>query len=427
MKKFALRTAALAASLLLSSVAAHAQTADPVVLTFSTVGDSRQDLASPDGTQLPLSGQDAHWLQNSKAWSRIMREVTAKKANLLFFNGDMIMGYGNASVPSSVTDVNSVVNSDLGKFYAQYAFWRGMVAPLIEAGTYVVPVPGNHEVQCKSVAKTSTSATTGITTPVVVCGTLDANGKDTLASVNGGKNAIKVNEDAWRANMGDLILDQTRLNANLPTGVTASNVDTTDHAAADGLSTAQNQLSYSFDVGGSHFAIVNTDAVGFDSHAPVGWLAADLAAAQVRGAQHFFVFGHKPAYTYYYAGYAGAPTATAAATKWSGLDTNPDNQKTFWDLIEQYGATYFSGHEHIFNAQQPRASTGGTAWQVLVGSGGSPFDASNASQTGLLPTDRTYAYANVRVFQSGKVVIDAYGFSDTYGPTQKLTTITLAH
>ncbi len=426
MKKFALRSAVLAA-MLLSGVAAHAQSADPVVLTFATVGDSRQDPASPDVSQLPLSGQDAHWLQNSKAWSRIMREVTAKKANLLFFNGDMIMGYGNASVPSSVTDVNSLVNSDLGKFYTQYAFWRGMVAPLIEAGTYVVPVPGNHEVQCKSVAKASTSATTGLTTPAVVCGTLDANGKDTLASVNGGKNAIKPNEDAWRANMGDLILDQARLNANLPAGITASNIDTADHAAADGLSTAQNQLSYSFDVGSSHFAVVNTDAVGFDSHAPVGWLATDLAAAQARGATHFFVFGHKPAYTYYYAGYAGAPTATNPATKWSGLDTFPDNQKAFWDLIEQYGATYFSGHEHIFNAQQPRAATGGSAWQVLVGSGGSPFDAGNPSQAGLLPTDRMYAYANVRVFQSGKVVIDAYGFSDAYGPTQKVFTVTLPH
>jgi hypothetical protein len=412
MSKFTPRTAALAASFLLTTLApfaAQAQAVDPVVLTFSTVGDSRQDPVAPDATQLPLSGQDAHWLQNSKAWSRIMREVTAKKSNLLFFNGDMIMGYGNASVPT-VTDVNSVVNSDLGKFYTQYAFWRGMVAPLIEAGTYVVPVPGNHEVQCKSTA-------------TVIC--KDANGVD-LASVNGGKNALTVNEAAWRANMGDLILDQTRLNANLPTGVTASNVDVSDHKGADSLSTDQSQLSYSFDVGTSHFVIVNTDPVGNDGHAPTGWMTSDMSAAFARGARHFFVFGHKPAYTYYYAGYSGAPTATKAATKWSGFDAVPANQQAFWDLIEQYHATYFCGHEHIFNVQQPRAATGGSAWQVLVGSGGSPFDASNPAQAGLLPTDRMYAYANVRVFQSGKVVIDAYGFSDAYGPTQKLTTLTLA-
>ena len=73
-----------------------------------------------------------------------------------------------------------------GKFlrsthHKQYAFWRGMVADLMETGTYVVPVPGNHEVQCKRCSKT----------------------------------AQVQNENAWRDNMGDLILDPTRFNALL--------------------------------------------------------------------------------------------------------------------------------------------------------------------------------------------------------------------
>ncbi|HZP94680.1 MAG TPA: hypothetical protein VFB20_17620 [Burkholderiales bacterium] len=42
--------------------------ADPVMLSFSTVGDSRQDPVSPDPTQLPLSGQDAIWLENTKVF-----------------------------------------------------------------------------------------------------------------------------------------------------------------------------------------------------------------------------------------------------------------------------------------------------------------------------------------------------------------------
>lgn len=416
MPTFSPRTVVLAFSLLLISfapLAAHAhdndrdRDVDPVVLTFSTVGDSRQDPVSPDVSQLPVSGQDAHWLQNSKAWSRIMREVSARRSNLLFFNGDMIMGFGNASAPTSVSDVPSVVDSSLVKFYTQYAFWRGMVAPLIESGTYVVPVPGNHEVQCKS------SAT-------VIC-------KDANGIVLSGKHALAVNEAAWRANMGDLILDPQRLDATLPQGVSASNIDTGDHSQADGLSTDQSQLSYSFDIGSSHFTIVNTDPVGHDGHAPVGWLSEDLAAAQARGAQHFFVFGHKPAYTYYYAGYAGAPTATTPATKWTGFDADPANQKAFWDLIEQYGATYFCGHEHIFNAQQPRRAAGGSAWQILVGSGGSPFEADNPAQAGLLPSDRMYAYATVQVRRSGKVEIDAFGFDAAYGPTKRLARITLAH
>jgi hypothetical protein len=142
--------AALGLSALSTSVA-QAQTADPVVLSFATVGDSRQDPAKVDSTQKPLSQQDYQWLQNSKAWSRLMREISARKPHMLFFNGDMIMGYGNADVSTvSTTSVAGVVNSDLVRYYTQSAFWRGMVAPLIEAGTYVVPVAGNHEVQCRS-------------------------------------------------------------------------------------------------------------------------------------------------------------------------------------------------------------------------------------------------------------------------------------
>jgi hypothetical protein len=396
---------ALAAALLALTGSAFAQTTDPVVLSFSTVGDSRQDPAAPDSTQLvngALTGQDAHWLQNTKAWSRIMREVTARKSNMLFFNGDMIMGYGNAGA-TSATDVATVTGSDLVKHHTQYAFWRGMVAPLIEAGTYIVPVPGNHETQCKSTATTN-------------CGT---NGSGVaLSTLNGGKNAIQVNEEAWRANMGDLIVDATRLNASLPGGLTVSHVDNTDHATVDALSTPQNQLSYSFDVGTSHFAVINTDATGADSAAPSAWLANDFAAATSHGAKQFFVFGHKPAFTYDYVGNGG---------KAGGLDVLPAKRNAFWNVVEQYGATYFCGHEHTYNMRQPVKTDGSisSAWQVLVGSGGSPFDM-KTPVAGMQPYDRYYAWANVKVFGSGKVQIDAYGFSDAYGPTKLLQSVTLA-
>jgi hypothetical protein len=413
----ALLTLAIAAA---AAFTASAQAVDPVVLSFTTVGDSRQDPLTADPTQLTagkLTGQDAHWLQNSKAWARIMREVSAKKSNMLFFNGDMIMGYGNAGATSS-TDVNTVLNSDLVKHHTQYAFWRGMVAPLIESGTYVVPVPGNHETQCKSVATSTVSAISGLTIPAVVCGMLDASGKDTLAAVNGGKNAIRVNEDAWRANMGDLIVDATRLNNTLPGGLSVTNVDNTDHSATDNLSTPQNQLSFSFDVGSSHFVVINTDATGADSTAPTAWLQADMAAASGRGAQHFFVFGHKPAYTYDFNGNNG---------KAGGLDVIPAKRNAFWSVIEQYRATYFCGHEHTFNMRQPVKADGSvsTSTQVLVGSGGSPFDV-KLTQTGQAPYDRYYSWANVKVLQSGKVQIDVYGFSDAFGATKLIQQATLA-
>jgi hypothetical protein len=388
-------TLAAAAVALTVPMFAQAVDADPVVLTFSTVGDSRQDPASPDATTplATMSGQDKLWLQNSKAFARILRTVQAQKPSMLFFNGDLIHGYGWADFThtskidgsgfdktTAPTTVAEVVASDLMKFYQQYAFWRGMVAPVMETGTYVVPVPGNHETQCKACSK----------------------------------KAKVENENAWRANMGDLILDTTRFTA--VTGLTASNVNVGDNKSYDSLSTPQNQLSYSFDVGTSHFTVINTDPVGADGTGPSNWLSADLSAAKGRGAKNFFVFGHKPIYTYSF-------SATSTPTPPAGLDGNLPARDALWTVISNYGATYFCGHEHIFNMQQP---TGG-AWQVIVGSGGSPFESKQGAASLNPATDRSYAWATVNVRKSGKVDITAYGFSDTFGPTTVLKTVNLAH
>ena len=353
--------------------------ADPIVLSFSTVGDSRQDPKEFDSTTAPLSAQDKIWLQNTKAWARIMRGIEAQKSKLLFFNGDMIMGYGLAG-PSSSNSVPDVVASDLMAFYRQYGFWRGMVAPLMEFGTYVVPVAGNHELQSKSL----------------------------------GKKSQPENENAWRANMGDLIIDSARFKTIV--GKPATNINVQNNGALDGLTSDQSMLSYSFDVENSHFAIINTDPVGKDNIAPVGWLTQDLTNAKARGAQHLFVFGHKPAYTYYF-GKGDKPNPGI-----SGLDKFPDSRDVFWNIIEQFGATYFCGHEHEFSMMQPK----GAAWQVLVGSGGSPWDAQPGEETLNPATDRAYAWATVSIHKSGKVDIRAYGFSDTYGPTKLLKTVVLA-
>jgi hypothetical protein len=365
---------------------------EKVVLTFSTVGDSRQDPKSPDPTTIPVSGQDQTWLQNTKAWTRIMRSIQHQRSDFLFFNGDMIMGYGNAALPQSVASVDDIVGSDLMQFYRQYGFWRGLVANLMETRTYVVPVPGNHETQCS-----------------------DKVSKQCPVS---GKHAVQNNEVAWRKNMGDLILDDSRFQSIFEDKPTYE--DTADNKSYDSLATDQSQLSYSFDFRGVHFAVINTDPVGKDAHAPVQWLKHDFELAKGRGAKHFFVFGHKPAFTYYY---ALLPTVLPSSP--SGLDGDTTARDAFWDLIEEYDAVYFCGHEHIFNLSQPRKSKGGKAWQVLVGSGGSPFDVAPADSTLNPATDRDYAWATVKVYENGTVRITAYGFDDKYGPTRVIGSIKL--
>jgi hypothetical protein len=80
---------------------------DEVMFSFASVGDTRQDPTNPDPTTLipPLTGtmleQDRIWLQNTRAWSRILRAVQDQKANMLVVNGDMVMGYGRSSVPEA--------------------------------------------------------------------------------------------------------------------------------------------------------------------------------------------------------------------------------------------------------------------------------------------------------------------------------------
>jgi hypothetical protein len=389
---------------------------DKVILSFSTVGDSRQDPEFPDPSVVQrgkkgvgkcpepfedglsvnpgLSGQDCKWLQNTKAWARIINSIQKQKPNLFFFNGDMINGYGKASLPvirgsKQIPDTEIVKptltdfkNSDFMQFYTQYAFWRGMVANLMENDIYVVPVPGNHEVQCAR------------------CGIK-------------GKTAQVENENAWRDNMGDLILDNARFTSIL--GQAPQNFDLTNHPGnADGDKTDQSQLSYSFDVGSSHFAIINTDAVGKDGYAPTNWLDADLFAAEVHGAKHIFVFGHKPAMYYYGPAGADAPENTASLN-----DKNPVAAEKFWAVINKNKATYFCGHEHTYNISKP---FGLESHQVLVGAGGSDFE----WKVSPVPSDRMYSWATVNIFESGKVVMSTYGFDDTMiHPIVKLATIQL--
>jgi hypothetical protein len=345
------------------SPAAHADAAQPEteIFHFATVGDSRADPKNAS-----LSPQDKRWVQATPVLARILREVNQSHAQALVFNGDMVMGY----------------TPDATQLEREYAFWRGMVAVTLEAGTYVLPVPGNHEVQM----------------PVK-----QADGAS--------KKLAQANlENAWRDNMGDLILDVPRWQKLTGQTVAHFEVDNSPAQGQNSVSTSQRQLSYSFDAGPIHFAVINTDPVGGDSQAPSTWLQNDLNQAQARGMKHLFVFGHKMAFTY-------QPPSQAPRGS-EGLDEYPALAETFWQVIESHGATYFCGHEHIQHASQPKLAQGGHAWQVIVGSGGSPFAAGVVNEKN--PHDRDYAWADVRVYSSGRVHVEIWGFDEHLGPTHRL-------
>jgi hypothetical protein len=453
---------------------AQAQNSDPVIFSFATVGDSRTDPAKADATTLlananpttqggapSLTGtilpQDNEWVTNTQALGTILNGIQAQNPNLLFFNGDMIFGYGRPQLPTawangkpnSWTTAQTVVPDTVFEI-AQYAYWRGLVAPLFLTGTYVIPVPGNHETQCSYSAEPYSSGS-----PNPNCNTA-AQGNLT------GKTAYVDNENMFRFNMSDLVgdlstnirfSDVTGYYALNPNGLTAATAPAS--SANNGpISSPQNELSYSFDIQAQpglllHFAVINTDPAGADSTAPADWLASDFAAAQGRGASKYFVFGHKPAFTYNYAAATGGninPPSTNSPGP-AGLDANyvtvgtcpactytEPYRNAFWEVITQYGATYFSGHEHTVNVAQYADPTGtykGTPYQVIVGSGGSPFDdklvgtCSASKPPGCVeptltnPYDRYYAWALVQVHQSGRVSLQVSGFGDNYGATSE--------
>ena len=217
------------------------ETKSPVAFHFATVGDCRGEPLTTGATE-----QDLLWLQNTKVLARMIREMQIEKPQALFYNGDMIYGY----------------SSEKEKMERYYAYWRGMMASLMESGTYIVPIPGNHEVQIK---------------------VKNADGKEK-------KTAVVENETIWRTNMGDLIFNPDRWKSLTHEEATAWNVENKPKIGSDGITTDQRQLSYSFDVGKSHFSMINTDPVGFDSSAPVQWLEADFKAAKKKRSKEVLYF-----------------------------------------------------------------------------------------------------------------------------------------
>ena len=73
--------------------------------------------------------------------------ILAQAPNLLFFNGDMIYGYGRPTLPTTWTTTagtvvagkpstwtgSQTVTGDAISDFLQYGYWRGTVAPFFRA------------------------------------------------------------------------------------------------------------------------------------------------------------------------------------------------------------------------------------------------------------------------------------------------------
>jgi 3',5'-cyclic AMP phosphodiesterase CpdA len=100
------------------------------------------------------------------------------------------------------------------------------------------------------------------------------------------------------------------------------------------------RLYFSFDRGGSHFIVLNTEVPGQESRiadAQRVWLKKDLAAAA--NASHIFVAMHRPLFP-------------VSIHKGDSLDMYPAERDGLHRIFVQHRVTcVFLGHEHLYNRQ----------------------------------------------------------------------------
>ena len=239
-----------------------------------------------------------------------------------FFTGDLVYGYPKF---------------DTTKLSRELTGWRQVYenSPLAKTGIKMVALPGNHEMLISK--KTST----GI-----------------------------AEENIWTRIMAPYIAG-----SNGP-----------KRGGKDSLDADESRLDYSFDFKGSHFIMLNTDAMGQECKGPVYWIDDDMTSEQAKKPQHIFVFSHIPAY--------GAP-------EMNGPGEQLQNDSTFWDVLEKHHVdAMFSAHNHVYCRLLPHK---GKTTMLMAGNGGSPLNEHCTE------AQKFYGYTLVKVYKSGKVLSYSYG------------------
>ena len=232
---------------------------------------------------------------------RLFTEVSKLKPmpKYLFFNGDLVVGHTSDTVRLARELENWV------KIYKE--------SPLAKTSLKLVALPGNHEV-CEK--------------------------------LGGAGISLAANERVFVRIMKDYIRGDNGPHA---TGLIPG---------TDSLMSDQSHLTYSFDYGGDHFVIINTDPVDRESRPPYHWLEKDLASAHKDGARHIFIFEHKPAYP-------------CASDSEEALGKYKSNRDSLWRCLEKYNCdAMFCSHDHLWDTVEPDR---GKTWEIIVGNAGAPM------------------------------------------------------
>jgi hypothetical protein len=239
---------------------------------------------------------------NTYQLKRMFTEIAGLKPlpKFLFFNGDLVLGYTDGDTVRLARELREWI-----KIYKE--------SSLANTEVKLVAIPGNHEI---------------------------------VEKVGSGKIALPAYERVFVREMKEYISGDNGPHA---TGLIPG---------TDSLMTNQIRLTYSFDYGGDHFVIFNTDPVDRESRVPYHWLEKDLSKASNDGVRHIFAFGHKPAFPTHYESEVG-------------LDEFPTNRDSMWACLEKYKAdALFSSHFHLWDTIEPH---NGKTWEIVVGNAGAPL------------------------------------------------------
>ena len=234
---------------------------------------------------------------------RLFAEVAQLKPlpEYLFFNGDLVMGYTDNDTVRLARELREWI-----KIYKE--------SPLANTSVKLVTIAGNHEI---------------------------------VEKLGSGKISFATNERTFVREMHDYIRGD---NGPKATGL---------FPGTDSLMSDQSHLTYSFDFGGDHFVVFNTDPVDRENRLPWHWLENDLRAAREDGARHIFLFGHKPPFPVHF-------------ESESGLELCPANRDSLWSVIERYNCdAYFGSHYHLWDTLQIHK---GKTWEIVCGNAGAPVD-----------------------------------------------------
>jgi hypothetical protein len=174
----------------------------------------------------------------------------------------------------------------------------------------------------------------------------------------------------------------------------AGNGPTDAASNPDMLKEDESRMTYSFDIGDTHFVILNTDTL--NSTLNIGWIAFNWIKQDIRKAQHnsdiksIFVLGHKPILAPIEAVEPGNAIINPLSFRLASLLNGSRKVKG-----------YLCAHAHLWEARQ----LGGrhSAWQVVAGNGGSQLVDRWEPVGG-----KFFGFTLVKLYENGKVGVVSY-------------------